>query len=156
MRVKHVPPAPASLETLAAARQAIPLVPGGEADCCARIMDRLEVPSRDRARVWLTFLRGLGLVEAGPNGFVRTREDVDLSGAFRDGVYGAREVIEVLEAEADPVPADTVLERFPIPEWERRRYQDSEAVWGDRIRNLLDWLVLLGEARRTDAGYIRD
>lgn len=156
MRVKHVPPAPASLETLEAARQAIPIVPGGEADCCTRLMDRLDVPSRDRARVWLTFLRGLGLVDAGPNGFVRTSGDVDLSDAFRDGVYGAREVIEVLEAEADPLSADIVLQRVRIPEWERRRYQDSEAVWRDRISNVLDWLVLLGEARRTDAGYIRD
>lgn len=156
MRVKLVPAAPDTLETVDRARAAVPLVPGGAADCCSRIMDRIDIPARDEARVWLTFLRGLELVAEGPGGFVRTREEVDLASAFRAGVYGADEVIGILEANPGPMTVDDVLAAFTIPAWERHRHQDPETVWRERLGDLLDWLVLLGEARRSNGGYVRD
>ncbi len=156
MRVKPVPAPPDSLDTLAEARRAVPLVPGGEEDCCARIMTRIDIPGRDEARTWLTFLRGLGLVVEGPQGFVRTRDEIDLPTAFREGIYGAREVLAALDEAEGPVDPATVFERFSIPAWERHRRQDAETDWRERVRYLLDWLVLIGEARRTDGGYVRD
>lgn len=156
MKVKLVPPPPDSLDIVAEARKAVPLVPGGEEDCCTRIMARLDIPGRDQARVWLTFLRGLGLVEETARGFVRTRTEVDLAPAFHEGIYGAAELVEILEAEPGPVSVETATERFSIPEWERHRRQDPETHWREQVRDRLDWLVLLGEARRTDEGYVRD
>lgn len=156
MRVKLVPSPPDSLDTVDRARAAVPLVPGGEEDCCSRIMGRIDIPDRDEARIWLTFLRGLGLVEERPSGFVRTREEVDLAAAFRTGVYGAEAVVDILATEPGPVTVDAVLEGFTIPAWERHRHQDPQSVWRDRLRDLLDWLVLLGEASRSNGGYVRD
>jgi len=156
MRVKAVPTPPESLETVEAAQRAIPLVPGTEDDCCARIMGRIDLGARDEARVWLTFLRGLGLVREGPNGYVRTRSSVDLPSAFQEGIYGAAELIELLDEADDPLSVSTATARFDIPEWEQRRYQDPEAVWRERVRSILEWLVLLGEVRRTGDGYVRD
>lgn len=156
MRVKAVPEPPESLETVEAARRAVPLVPGTEDDCCARIMDRIDLGARDEARVWLTFLRGLDLVREGPNGFVRTRASIDLSSSFQEGIYGAAELIEFLDDTEKPVSEATAMAQVRIPEWERRRYQDPESAWRKRVRSILEWLVLLGEARRTDDGYVRD
>jgi len=63
MKFKFVPEAPADLGFVADAQRAVPLVPGREDDCCARLTRRLDLPSRDVARTWLTFLRALRLVE---------------------------------------------------------------------------------------------
>lgn len=156
MRVKAIPPPPTSLEIVEAARLAVPLVPGDEDDCCARIMDRIDIAGRDEARIWLTFLRGLGLVREGPRGFVRSQASVDLPMAFREGIFGAAELLDLLDDAGEPVTVSTATDRFRIPEWERRRYQDPEGTWQERIRFILEWLVLLGEARRTDDGYVRD
>ena len=156
MKVKPVPPPPDSIAAIEDARRAVPLVPGSEADCCSRIMDRLGLASRDEARVWLTFLRGLGLVESGPNGFVRTADDVDLTTGLLEGVYGAAAVLEALDAASGRVRAETVADRVPVPPWERRRHQDAARRWADRVGAILDWFVLLGEATRTTEGYVRD
>ena len=160
MRFKHVPPAPPSLDTVTAARRAIPLVPDPEADCCARLLDRLDLPSRDVARTWLTFLRALGLVERTDSGFRRTDADADperLRSALLDRAFPAAETLAALRAADGPLAADEVFGRVRerVPRWERhrnpRRWED---VWRERVERLLGWLVLLDLAAREDGGYV--
>jgi len=158
MQFKVVPDPPDSLDFVADARRAVPLVPGSEADCCARLMDRTGLSARDAAREWLTFLRALGLVEVGDRGFARTRGDSDreaLADAFRERVYAAEDVLAALRAADEPLHAAVVFERVRdrVPQWERNRYADWEDVWTERVRRILDWAVLLGLAERTDEGY---
>lgn len=159
MRHKPLPPAPADLATVRAARDAVPLVPGPEADCCARLQDRLDLPGRDVAGTWLAFLRALGLVEERPSGYTRVRDDPDdaaLAAAFRDRIYGAEEVLDELRRADGSCPAEAVAERTEslAPGWERRKHgADWPAVWRERTEDLLDWLVLLGLAERAGGGY---
>lgn len=159
MRRKPLPPPPADLATLREAHAAVPLVPGTEADCCARIEGRLDLASRDTAATWLDFLRGLGLAEAGPSGFSRVRGEPDAPGlaeAFLTGVLGAREARQELARATEPLDAEAVAARTRdlVTPWERQRHgPDWEAVWEERTADLLDWLVLLDLAERTDEGY---
>ncbi|WP_254768892.1 hypothetical protein [Salinilacihabitans rarus] len=162
MRFKLVPAAPPDLSVVETVREAVPLVPGSEDDCCARIVRRTPVDARDEAATWLTFLRALDLAAEGPAGFRRRRDadpaPGDLRRAFRERVYGAEAVLEILDAAADPLPADDVYERFrgEIPAYEREKYGDRlDEVWRERVRRLLDWAVLLDLAERTDGGYRR-
>lgn len=167
-RFKPVPPPPEDLGTVAAARRAVPLVPGTEADCCARIQSRLELPARDDARAWLTFLRALGLVRETRAGFARVRDDGEpvagdgpleedvLAAAFRERVFGAREVLAALDAADGPASSEAVFERVrgAVPEWERRRDPSGwEDRWRERVRRLLAWAALLGLAERVGSGY---
>jgi hypothetical protein len=157
-RFKLVPPAPDSLDGVAEAQRAVPLVPGTEDDCCARLLRRLELPSRDVARTWLTFLRALGLAAEREAGFVRLdREPTpdSLRDTLLDRVYGAREVHDALGAE--PRGVDAVFEGFAdrVPEWERYKEPARwREVWRERVGHLLDWLVLLDLAERREAGYV--
>lgn len=159
MRFKLVPEPPATVEFVADARRAVPLVPGTEDDCCARLMRRLDFPSRDVARTWLTFLRALGLVEETESGFRRT--DVDptverLRAALLDRVYGAEETLTTLRTADVPLDADAAFAAFRerVPVWERHKDPGRwEETWRRRVSYLLDWLALLGLAERTDAGY---
>src|SRR6056297_3317185 len=101
MQFKLVPEPPADLAMVADAQRAVPLVPGTEDDCCARLMRRLDFPSRDAARTWLTFLRALELADERDSGFVRRSQEptpTHLRSAFLDRVYGAREVLESLDS----------------------------------------------------------
>ena len=138
-------------------QRAIPLVPASEAECCARLVDRLSLPARDAAREWLTFLRALGLVIGTDSGFRRRRENVpdDLAAAFRKRVYGVCEVLAVLDASEEPLPIEEVAERFAehVPQWERHRYPDPETIWGERIERILGWAVYFGLAERVEEGY---
>ncbi|WP_101294423.1 hypothetical protein [Halegenticoccus soli] len=159
MRFKLVPEPPASVEVVAEARRAIPLVPGSEDDCTARLLRRLDLTSPDVARTWLTFLRALDLAERTPSGFRRTRTDPTpehLRGAFRRRVFGADEALSAL-AEADgPRSVDEVYETFRdrVPTWEHYKNPSSwEEIWHDRIGRVLEWSVLLGLADRADGGY---
>lgn len=160
MRVqfKVVPVPPGSFDFVAEARRAVPLVPGSEEDCCARLMERTGLAERDAAREWLTFLRALGLVEVGDRGFSRTRDDPDraaLADAFRERVYAAEDVLDALREADEPLDAPEVFERVRerVPQWERNRHADWETVWTGRVGRILDWAVLLGLAGRTDGGY---
>jgi hypothetical protein len=157
-RFKLLPPTPETVDGVADAQRAVPLVPGTEDDCCARLVRRLDLPSRDVARTWLTFLRALELAAERESGFVRlSREPTPdyLRAAFLDGVYGAREIHDSLGP--TPVDSDTVFERFEarVPEWERykdpARWRDT---WRERVDYLLDWLVLLDLAARENDGYV--
>lgn len=155
MKFKLVPEPPADCGTLAELQAAVPLVPGSENDCCARLMDRCGLPSRDIARTWLTFLRALGLAEETPSGFKRVRTDPTaehLRRAFLDGVYGADTVAAALADadETDPMTIDRAFAalRARVPTWERNRTDDWEDVWTERARLHLDWFVHLGLAER--------
>ena len=158
MRVKPIPPPPAELDGLARAQRAVPLVPGSEADCCGRLIERLDLPSRDVARTWLTFLRGLGLVRAGDRGFVRTRAEVDretLAAGLREGVFGAREVLAALGPEPTTPEAAFEAVEPAIPRWERAKEPNWRETWRDRVEHLLGWLALAGLVVRADDGYVR-
>lgn len=158
MRVKPVPPPPADLEAVRAAQGAVPIVPGSEADCCGRLLDELDLASRDVARTWLSFLRGLDLAREGAAGFVRTRAGVDretIAAGLVEGVFLGRELLAALGPE--PMDADGAFEAVEdaIPRWERARDHGWRGTWRTRIGYLLDWLVLAGLAEHADGGYIR-
>jgi len=157
VRFKRVPDPPASLDALSDYRRAVPLVPGSEDDCCARLQRRTDVATRDAARTWLTFLRALELVAKTDDGYARTRKDANpdaLAEAFRERVFGAREVLSALDD--GPADADEAFEavRPAVPQWERHRNPETwETEWRERVERLLAWAELLGLAERTADGY---
>lgn len=169
MRAKPVPPAPDSLETLREAQGSVPLVPGSVDDCCGRLQAEGVAGDRDEAAAWLEFLRALGLVAKGRRGYHRRRvepEEVDLKGGFRERVFGAREVLGILEADAEaagadepptPIEAPAVFERFErhVPTWERQKSPHGwRDVWSRRVEALLEWAVLLDLAESRQGGYV--
>ncbi|WP_276253361.1 hypothetical protein [Halomontanus rarus] len=159
MQFKLVPAAPDDLEYVETVQRAVPLVPGSEDDCCARIMRRTEIAPRDEARTWLTFLRALELAEEGPSGFTRTRRDPDpehLRTAFRDRLYGVDRILEILAEADEPLSSEAVYDRFKddVPTYEQYRWSERlEAVWSERLDRLLEWAALLDLAERVDDGY---
>ena len=154
MKFKLVPAAPGEFAFVERAQRAVPLVPGAEDDCCARLMDRLDLPSRDVARTWLTFLRALELAAETPSGFRRTDVDPTVEGcraALLDRVFAAAAVRDALDD--DPRTVDEVFGtlRETVPVWERHKNPSRwESVWRDRVGDLLSWLVLLDAAARVD------
>jgi hypothetical protein len=159
VKFKLVPEAPESIEFVAEAQRAVPLVPGSEDDCCARLLRRLDLPSRDVARTWLTFLRALELATETRSGFKRLRTEPTpehLREAFRERVFGAEEALETLESADGPIAAASAFDRFrdQVPEWEHHKNPRSwEQIWEQRHARLLDWLVRLDLAERTPDGY---
>jgi len=154
MRLKPVPEPPASLDAVEEVRSALPLVPGSEDDCCARLLRRTHVEARDEARTWITFLQALELAAEHEGGFARTREDVaddELPERFLAGVFAAREVCAALDGEPRSPAAFLDAIEDVVPRWERSRYDDWRADWTERVRRLLAWAVLLGLAERADA-----
>ena len=154
MRFKPVPPAPGEFAFVARVQRAVPLVPGTEDDCCARLVDRLDLSDRDAARTWLTFLRALDLAEETPSGYRRTDAEPTVEGcraALLDRVFAADAVHDALAA-AGPLTADATFEavRERVPTWERHRDTEWTAVWRERVERLLDWLVLLDAVERVD------
>jgi hypothetical protein len=160
MQFKLVPEPPQSLDFVADAQRAVPLVPGSEDDCCARMLDRTDLTSRDEARTWLTFLRALGLAEEQSSGFTRTREDPTpefLAEQFRANVFGVPALLEILDDAERPLSADEVFEQFEdeVPTWEHHKNPNSwEKIWGERVAFLLDWAVLLGLLHSEDEEYV--
>jgi hypothetical protein len=122
-------------------------------------MRRLDLPSRDVARTWLTFLRALELATETPSGFKRLRTDPTpehLREAFRERVFGAEETLAALGAADDDLTAESAFERFrdAVPEWERHKHPRSwDEVWRERHGRLLEWLALLGLAAKNDDRY---
>lgn len=157
MRYKIVPPA-RDREFLFEVRDALPLVPGSVEDCCTRIRDRTDVPSRDAAREWLTFCQALGLAAEADRGFHRRRDEPDvdaLAERLVENVFSAREVHEALDAAEEPVEVDAVFEsvREAVPHWERSRSADWAVTWRERIDHLLGWLVAFDVAMSANGGY---
>jgi hypothetical protein len=152
VKFKPVPPAPENFDYVARVQRAVPLVPGTEDDCCARLVDRLDLPSRDAARTWLTFLRALELAEETPSGYRRTDGEPAVAGcreAFLNRVFAADAVRDALAAEG-PLTADVAFEavRERVPAWERHRDTEWTDAWRERVSRLLEWLVLLDVAER--------
>lgn len=162
MQFKLVPEAPEDLAYVETVQRAVPLVPGTEDDCCARIMRETGIGPRDEARTWLTFLRALELAREGQAGFYRERVDPDpdhLREAFRERVYGVPAVLGILETTDGPLSADAVFETFrdEIPAYEQHKHRTRlQEIWGERVRRLLEWAVLFDLAERTSEGYARD
>ncbi|MFC6875066.1 hypothetical protein [Halobellus marinus] len=160
MRFKLLPEPPKSLDLVADAQRAVPLVPGSEDDCCARLMRRVDFRSRDVARTWLTFLRALELASETSSGFVRESTEPTpehLRAAFRERVYGAREVLASLDSD-EPKSVDDVFADFEerVPVWETHRAAgDWRDVWRERVERILGWAVLLDLAAERDGGYVR-
>ena len=157
MKFKIVP-APRSRGFVGEAQQALPLVPGSENDCCARLVDRTDLDARDEAREWITFLRALGLAEETGSGYRRLRRDPapdDLAAAFRERIFGAEAVLAVLDAADEPLDAEAVYERFreEVPNWERYRRADWDEEWRERVDRLLGWTVVFDLAERVDGAY---
>ncbi|GCF14817.1 hypothetical protein Harman_27520 [Haloarcula mannanilytica] len=155
MRYKVAPPA-RPISFLRTAREAIPLVPDSEADCCRSIQTATDVSDRETAREYLVFLQALGLVAESDRGYYRARADIDraaLAAAFEDSVFGVDVLLAALGSEA--IDADTAFEaiRDEIPRWERERHVDWEAVWRVRVTNLLEWAVLFELVETTAGGY---
>ncbi|MXR22385.1 hypothetical protein [Halobacterium bonnevillei] len=157
MKRKPVPPAPPSLDRIWTVRDAAPLVPEPEDDCCRRLVERAAVPDRGTASAWLVFLAALGVVDDADSGYARVRSDpgrAALADAFRENVFLVTEVLAALEDTESRTPADVfeaVRER--VPRWERSKRDNWAAFWTDRVQRRLDWAVLLGLAERDDDGY---
>lgn len=154
MRFKLVPAAPEEFAFVERARRAVPLVPRPEHDCCARLVDRLDLSGRDVARTWLTALRALELAAETPSGFRRTEVEPTVPGcraALLDRVFAAAAVRDALDAADGALSVDGAFEavRDAVPAWERRKNPSRwEGVWCDRVGDLLGWLVLLEAAER--------
>lgn len=155
------------------AQSAVPLVPGTEDDCCARLQRRVGFPSRDVSRTWLTFLRGLGFAEETDRGFRRTRTEPTPESVRRGlltGIVGAREVADALCSDDSAGSRDSSLVdgseidrerafdavRESIPRWERTRTDDWETVWRERTDRLLGWFLALGLAERAEGTRAAD
>jgi hypothetical protein len=133
-------------------------VPGSEDDCCTRLQDRLDLPTRDDGREWLTFLHALGLATETSRGYRRTDRDPDdeaVAEAFHEHVFGTAELLDALAATDGSLTVDEGFATLHdiVPTWERNRHDDWERLWRQRAHRLLDWAVLLGLATRADEGY---
>ncbi len=114
MRYKVAPPA-RSHSFLESARDAIPLVPDSEADCCRAIQTATDVSDRETAQKYLVFLQALGLVAESDRGYYRTRTDHDqaaLATAFEKSVFGVDVLVEALNSE--PVDTDDAFDAFGL------------------------------------------
>lgn len=158
MRFKWVPEPPETIADVEAIHRAIPLVPASESTCLQRIVDReTPIETREEATRWLTFLRALEVIEQTPNGYRRKRVDLtgdELSGRLSDGIYGARELHDLLARVDDPMSVDELTDRAAeLPTWERHHHTDHTQVHRRRQRRLVEWFVLCGLAGKTPAGY---
>ena len=168
MRYKIVPPA-RDVPFLRDVSAALPRVPNSVEDCCSRIRDRTDVPSRDLAREYLTFCQALGLAAEADGAYYRpqnTPEDAELAAAFRENVLGAREVLAAMDsvegkeskAGEEGEEVLSVEEAFDaieplVPRWERNQKTDWEATWRERTERLCEWAVAFGLAAAEEGGY---
>jgi hypothetical protein len=159
VKFKVLPEPVDSVETVAEMQAAVPLVPDEETSCCARLMQRTDVSAQDRAKEWLTFLRALRLVEEDDGKYHRLQREADseeLREAFLERIYLAEDVVELLEGADEPLDLDAVFEQLTdrLPQWERLRHTDPEAVWRERVYRILEWAVVFEFAERADGGYV--
>ncbi|GGL50589.1 hypothetical protein GCM10009039_06000 [Halocalculus aciditolerans] len=141
MRYKPVPPAPDSPDVVSRARDSLPESVDPDVDCCARVMDAVGV-DRGTAADWLVFLAALGLLDERDGTYAQSAAAVErgaLADAFVERVYGARELVDVLDD--DPRTVEDIASRASV-------LRDAE-----RVARLLAWCQLLGLAERADGGY---
>lgn len=172
MRYKAVPPTPPSevgdadeptgpAGILATVRDALPLVPRPEDDCCARLVDRVDwIDDRDAATEWIVFLRALGLAERSDAGYSRVRDEIDreaVAAGFQTNVLGAAEVLDALDGADDPLTTATCFEVVEpiVPEWERQRNDAWREEWQSHVERLLAWATILGLAEEQADGFVR-
>jgi hypothetical protein len=144
MRYKVAPPA-RSLDFLERARDAIPLIPGDEGDCCGAIRRATDVTDREQARAYLTFLQALGLVAESERGYYRTQEPLSpetVATAYREQVFLVAELLAAVDAGADDPEATFEAVREAIPRWERERDPEWECHWQSRVKHVLEWAVV--------------
>ncbi|WP_331233851.1 hypothetical protein [Natronorarus salvus] len=144
MRLKAVPPPPPSHDSLAAITEAGPLVPEPREAVRSSLSDRVEWVSTREGEAWVALALILGLLHESEEGIYRPREppsDGELRERFVAGVYGARELLAAIREEG-PLAPTALVERVPIPPWERRRHADPEAVHRERICRSIGWLDL--------------
>lgn len=144
MRYKPVPPAPASLDAVARARDSLPERVDPGVDCCARVMDAVDV-DRETAADWLVFLAALDLLQECDAKYARKESDVEasaLADALLANVYGARELDALLESGGLTTPEEAAASV--------RALRDEA-----RTARLLDWFCLLGLAERTGGVFGR-
>ena len=169
MQFKPVPAPPGSIDALAAVVEALPPEADPDVDCCARVIERTDVETRDDAAEWITFCRALGLVVEEADGYRReppagASSDTEplgraqLASTFRERVVGADEVLRALEHVDDPLSPAELVERLEardgIPDSERRRHGERlAAVWTDRVERILEWATLFDAAERVEGGY---
>ena len=155
MRYKIVPPV-RDVAFLEAVRDALPRVPNSVEDCCSRIRDRTDVPSRDLAREYLTFAEALGLAAETDGAYYQAQDSGrdDLAARFENHVFGASEVLDSLD-ETEGKDLDTVFAEIEplVPRWERHKDTDWKATWRERTERLCEWAVVFGLAEHTDGGY---
>ena len=155
MRFKPVPDPPTDLEAVAPILEAVPETAGAVDDCCGHLVAKTRLESRGAAETWLVFLRALGLVTEESSGYRRMTErsppavslesaDPRLREAFRERVYGADAVIEALERSDEPLALEDVVDAV--------RSEHRATAPTERVRQLLEWAVLLALADRTDGG----
>jgi hypothetical protein len=152
-----VVPEPRSLAFVKDVQRALPLVPGNENDCCARLLNRTDLAARETAREWITFLRALRLAEKTGSGFRRLRgeyDKTDLADAFREHVFGAETVLDSLSTD-EALGSEAVFERFraEVPNWERYRRAHWAEEWHERVKRLLGWMVVFDLAERVGERY---
>lgn len=157
MRYKPVP-SPRPVDAIADVRDALPLVPDSVDDCCARLLDRGVVETREQAQQWLPFLVALELAAEADGKYYQRREDVDpdrLAARFRDRVLGVEAVLSALDASAEPQTTAAVFAstRGVVPNWERNRRPDWETAWERRTERVLSWSVRFGLVEAVDGGY---
>jgi len=155
MQYKVAPPA-RSTAFLDRCREAVPLLPDSESDCCRAIREATDLDDRETAREYLVFCQALGLVAESDRGYYRTQDELteaELAAAFRGRVFAVEGLLTAVEA--DPLTVDEAFDavRDVVPNWERERTPDWESEWRRRTANLLAWAVELGLASETDGRY---
>jgi len=156
MTVRYrVVPAARDVEFLLAVRDALPHEPGSVDDCCGFILDRADVTARESAREWLVFLRALGLAAETGGSYYRADpgpDRGDLPDRFLARVYGARELLAVLETEG-PLPAGEAAECVREAVSRADHALDTAEAWPAYVRRLLEWGVVFGHLAVADGGY---
>jgi hypothetical protein len=142
MRYRQLPPA-GDLATLESVRRAVPRDPTETDDCCARLCDRTAVERRDHASQWLVFLTAVGCVTEDEAGYYRHDEDIDpeaLAERFESHVFGAPEVLGVLDATDRPLTRAEIADRLDARTLDRLQRTDPGSAYLDRV---LAWAVSL-------------
>lgn len=157
VRYTLVPPT-ADLDQLDRVHQAVPANSEESDDCCQRIQTRVGVSSRERAQEWLVFLQAVDCVATDESGYYRVDRPltrVALGRTFRENVYGVSEVLAVLDAEPEPLDANTIATRLDTETRERigKTTGPGPATTESQLSRLLAWAVEFKLIVRDERGY---
>lgn len=150
MRYRQLPPA-GDRSAIERVWQAVPADPAETTDCCARLCERTPVECREHASEWLVFLSALGCVSDDGDGYYRRVDSLDtqaLGDRFEARVFGASEVLKILDAAAEPLAIPDIRAR--LDDDHRRRINRAREGYLDR---LLAWGVAFGRFESTATGY---